>query len=88
VIACLLIGAIAQFGFTAGRLSPETRILLTSGFCGGFSTFSTFTYESIELFQAGAWSRGILYVAVSIVVGLGSVLAGAAAVRATVGASS
>jgi fluoride exporter len=86
LIACLLIGVIAEFALATGRLSPDARVLLTSGFCGGFSTFSTFSYESIELFQAGAWSRAILYVAVSVVLGLGAVLTGAAIVRAAVGA--
>lgn len=88
VLGCLLIGVFAQFAFSTGRLSDELRVFLMSGFCGGFTTFSTFSFESIELFQAGAWSRAMLYVAVSITLGLGAVTAGAAAVRAAFPAQS
>jgi len=88
VVGCLLIGAIAQYTLTTGRLSPEARVLLLSGFCGGFTTFSTFSFESVELIQAGAWSRALLYVFVSVAVGIGAVWAGGAAVRAVIGAPS
>ena len=87
VLGCLLIGAIAQYTLTTGRLSPEARVLLLSGFCGGFTTFSTFSFESIELIQAGAWSRALLNVVVSVSVGIGAVWLGSALVRATIGAS-
>lgn len=86
ILGCFLIGAIAQYSLTSGRLSPELRVLLISGFCGGFTTFSTFAFESLELIQAGAWSRALLYTLLSVSVGLGAVWVGTAAVRATVGA--
>jgi CrcB protein len=71
-----------------GRLSPEVRVLLISGFCGGFTTFSTFSFESVELIQAGAWSRALLYVFVSVLAGVGAVWAGSAVIRATIGVPS
>jgi CrcB protein len=88
VVGCLLIGVFAALALTPGRVSPEVRVLLISGFCGGFTTFSSFSYENIELIQNGAWSRAILYTAASVAAGLGAVWLGTAAVRATIGAPS
>ena len=53
IIGCLLIGMIAGFSERDTFLSPETRILLTTGFCGGFTTFSAFSYESVTLLREG-----------------------------------
>ncbi|MES2305936.1 MAG: fluoride efflux transporter CrcB [Gemmatimonadota bacterium] len=87
ILGCFLIGAIAQYSLAPGRLSPELRVLLMSGFCGGFTTFSTFSFESVELIQAGAWSRALLYTFISVTVGLAAVSAGALTVRAATGAA-
>jgi CrcB protein len=86
VLGCLLIGIIIQASVSGGRMSDTTKLLLTSGFCGGFTTFSTFSYESIELIQNGAWSRAVIYVSVSVIAGLGAVWAGIAMVKAAFGA--
>lgn len=86
LLGCLVIGAIAEYALTTGRLSPEARVLLLSGFCGGFTTFSTFSFESLELIQAGAWSRALLYTFASVAVGLAAVWAGTLVVRSTIGA--
>jgi len=59
-------------------LSPETRALVTIGFLGAFTTFSTFSYEAIVLFQGGEWMRGGVYVGSSVALGLAGVLAGMA----------
>ncbi|MES2124385.1 MAG: fluoride efflux transporter CrcB [Gemmatimonadota bacterium] len=85
VVGCLLIGILAELALSAGRLSPEARVLLISGFCGGFTTFSTFSYESIELMQSGAWTRAALYVVVSVAAGLGAVWLGATLARVVAG---
>ncbi len=82
VLGCLIIGMIFEYASTTGRVSPEARVLLTSGFCGGFTTFSTFSVESVELLGAGLWQRASLYVCISVLVGLGAVWAGGALVRA------
>ena len=81
VLGCLLIGffyAAAERG-TIG--SPELRLLLTTGFCGGFTTFSTFSYETIALLTDGEYAYGALYVAGSVLLGLGATFAGVVAVR-------
>lgn len=51
-LACIVLGAVLGLNM-AGNLSEERRLLLATGFCGGFSTFSTFTAETWGLFQNG-----------------------------------
>ena len=81
VIGCLLIGILWQLA--SGRFSPAVQALLTTGFCGGFTTFSTFSYESVRLVQEGLWQRAVTYVVISVAVGLGAFWVGATLVRGT-----
>lgn len=53
-----------------GLMSPQLRLLLTVGFCGGFTTFSTFINENHLLFQSSNLPLVIAYMALSLIVGL------------------
>jgi CrcB protein len=53
--------------------------LLIIGFCGGFSTFSTFSNENIQLIQQGNWQMSLLNIVISLSVGMGIIYAVAAA---------
>lgn len=71
-------------GFTVRSLefvtvTPELRGFLTIGLLGGFTTFSTYTYETITLVRDGQWSTASLYALGSLLIGLLAVLAGLAA---------
>lgn len=57
-------------------VSPEVRGLVTIGFCGAFTTFSTFTFETIGLLQQGEWGRGALYAFGSLALGLVAMVLG------------
>ncbi len=57
-------------------VSPETRAMLTVGFCGAFTTFSTFTHETVVLLQEGAWARAAAYALGSLLLGLAALAAG------------
>lgn len=60
----------------AGRLQDEMWVVWGTGFCGAYTTFSTFGYETLALMGMERYGRAILYVASSIVVGVAACLAG------------
>lgn len=51
-------------------LSPDTRLFLTAGLCGGFTTFSTFSMDNIAMIRGGEWFLAAVYTLLSIVLGL------------------
>lgn len=69
IVGCFIIGIVYAFGEKGNLLSPEMRLLLATGFCGGFTTFSTFAYENISLMREGELLYTFLYIAASIIVG-------------------
>lgn len=69
IIGCFLIGLFYHYSERWG-LTPEVRLLLTTGLCGGFTTFSTFCYEGVTLINSGYYGTYALYLVGSIVLGL------------------
>jgi CrcB protein len=79
-IGCLLAGYVN--GLLEARLiRPEWRFLLTIGFLGGYTTFSTFGYETAAYLRAGQFARAAAYVTLSNAAGLALVFAGLALAR-------
>jgi fluoride exporter len=70
LLGCLLLGGVAEFGLTHLTIPPEWRIGITTGFFGAFTTFSTFSWETIRMLEDGEWGRASAYVAVSLFGGL------------------
>jgi CrcB protein len=64
ILGCFAIGVIAKV-LMHGQTELPARALLMTGFCGGFTTFSTFTLEIFALIQGGEWARAALYVTLS-----------------------
>lgn len=62
-----------------GHLAPPVQALLATGFCGAYTTFSTFTYETVHLLEEGELLRAGANVAASLLVGLAAAGAGVAA---------
>ena len=74
----LILGFVVHYATRSTAISPELRAALTIGFCGGFTTMSTFSYESLALLTQGYYARAALYMGGTIIGCLGSVLAGMA----------
>jgi fluoride exporter len=70
LIGCFLIGAFVGLAEKGNILSPETRLFLITGICGGFTTFSTFSYDNIALLKSGEWFFFLLYIFGSVILGL------------------
>ena len=69
IIGCLVMGILWGL-FIKDQLHNTTRLLLMTGFCGGFTTFSAFTHESIQMLVEQRWSAFLLYIVVSVAAGL------------------
>ncbi len=72
---CFLIGLFYALSARL-HLPTETRLLLTTGLCGGFTTFSTFCNENLTLLRQGHAGLFVLYTGVSLALGIGAVWAG------------
>ncbi len=70
VAGCAIAGLLAGLGERYAFLTAEVRLLLFTGFLGGFTTFSAFGVETIALVERGAWGVAALYVVVSVLCGL------------------
>jgi fluoride exporter len=68
IIACLILGFVVGLADVKQLLSPSMRLFWAIGFCGGFSTFSTFSKESLQLIQNGYTGTNLLYIASSVIV--------------------
>lgn len=76
ILGCLLIGILSGLNWTQDLMNNTTRLLLITGFCGGFTTFSTFMNENATLAKDGNISMMALYTIASIVVGFLCVILG------------
>lgn len=66
LVGCFLIGLLIGLCSDTSHL----RLLFITGFCGGFTTFSTFTAESYSMFREGSYGLALLYIAGSVLIGL------------------
>ena len=75
ILGSFLIGLIATLSGKHADISPDMILLLKTGICGGFTTFSTFALESSTLIQNGKITSAVLYMAASILFSLAAVSA-------------
>ena len=66
LLGSFLLGLVVHAGFSTDALSPTTRLALTTGALGGFTTYSTFSYETLRLLQQGDWDRAVANVLATV----------------------
>lgn len=82
VLGCFIIGFLSGISWNGGGwMNPSTKLLLTTGFCGGFTTFSTFMNESTALMRDGNYLYFALYIGLSVTLGLIAVVVGNACAK-------
>lgn len=81
VTGSFLLGVFLRYGLETPTLTPEMRAFLTIGLCGGYTTFSTFSYETVALLEDGQWGRAGVYAAASLSLSLVATLLGLMAAR-------
>ncbi len=70
ILGCLLIGIFIGLFERTGNFNENLRLLLITGFCGGFTTFSAFSSENMSLMQNGNTFLAITYIGLSVIIGL------------------
>ena len=75
ILGCFVIGFVSAL-FARTGWNGSFRLMLTVGFCGGFTTFSTFSNETYQMLVNSQWLPLVAYLASSIVLGLGAVALG------------
>ena len=81
VAGCLVLGLLASLSESRGVFSGTARAFLFIGLLGGFTTFSTFGYETFQLMRGGQWAAATLSSALQLILGIGAVWAGHALAR-------
>ncbi len=69
VVGCFVLGLLTSLFSRTQGMSPELRLLLTTGLCGGFTTFSTFMGENFEMARGGHFALLTAYVVISLAAG-------------------
>lgn len=70
IVGCLLIGIFYAMAEKGSIFTPQTRLLLITGFCGGYTTFSTFAFENMTLLRSSDLLYCLLYILGSVILGV------------------
>ncbi len=76
VTGSLILGAFLHWSERQGTGHPGLRAFVAVGLCGGYTTFSTFSYETVVLLEVGAYARAVTYALGSVAASIGAVFAG------------
>lgn len=81
VCGAFIIGLIVAVSLKRPDLDPKTTLLIKTGFCGGFTTFSTFALESSDLIGKGQWGMAGTYMILSVILSVLAVIAAEAIIK-------
>ena len=81
VVGCLILGFVSTLAAREGVMSETVKVLITVGFCGGLTTFSTFCNESVGLMRPGTMMLAAVYAGASIALGFMAVWGGSMLAR-------
>lgn len=81
ITGSFLLGLLYRYAVDMPAISAEVRAMLTIGLCGGYTTFSSFSFESVRLIEDGQIGRALLYVGLSVLLCLAGTALGIAAGR-------
>jgi fluoride exporter len=76
VLGSLIMGLFLGMAYRSQSFSPNTALFLATGFCGGFTTFSAFSYENQLFLKSGDFLSFGIYTVASLVLGIAAVFAG------------
>ena len=81
IIGAFIISMITALAAKNKSLNPQVVLMMKVGICGGFTTFSTFAYEAVDLMQSGSSTVALSYIIISIVCGIIAVFGGQFVIR-------
>lgn len=76
ILGSFVLGMVLALGLKNASLPPAFKLFLATGFCGGFTTFSAFSFENITLIEQGKFPLMLLYVFASVVGGIAAAWCG------------
>ena len=76
ILGSLIIGIVMELTLKTSLISPHMKLFLTTGFLGGLTTFSTFSYETMELIEKGELLLAIFNIALNLILSLGGAILG------------
>jgi CrcB protein len=82
IVGCFLIGVFYALADRGNAISPEWRLFLTTGLCGGFTTFSTFTFETYNLLREEQYLYVSGYIVASVLLGILATITAITLIRA------
>ncbi len=78
LLGCFIIGVVYALAEKSTSGSHQLRLLLTTGFCGGFTTFSAFAFENLQLMKLQTTGIALLYIGLSVTLGIAATFLGIA----------
>ena len=76
ILGCFIIGIVYGWFEKENIYSNEWKLIFATGFCGGFTTFSAFSIENIQLLREGQFGIALLFIFVSVVIGISATFGG------------